>query len=378
MSVNSANRPPSLPDAGQLRPAAGPPLELRFAFDGPLGDVLRAGVIEDSSHWQLSWKFRCYYLVRAWIPTALRQVLQRTRNGQLPVGDEWYCPQAFWARLMQAAAEQRSQLVLHPWPDGYQHAAVLTHDIESADGLPRVDKLAQLEEQFGLRSAWYFVPSKYRIDRGMLADLRERGHEVAVHGYNHDGRLFTSARLFAQRAAYINQAAQRWQAAGFRSPMMHRQLNWMQALEVDYDASCFDVDPYQAMPGGVGGAWPFIAGRLVELPCTLPQDHTLFVTLKQSGTDIWRRKYAWLKRLRGMAMCLVHPDYLDSPKHWDWYRELLEMYVAAEDGWKCLPQDISHWWLQRDASSVVGQSISGPAAQRGRIVSIEALFAQMS
>ncbi len=353
-------------------------LELRFAFAGRLAEVLEHFVRQDASNWRLSWKFRCYYRLRPWIPLAVRQFLQKSRNLKLPVGDAWYFHHDFlqrFAAALRMECDSSHHHVVHPWPDGCEHAAILTHDIESREGLPRVDKLAQLEEQYGLRSAWYFVPAKYQIDSGMLADLQARGHEVALHGYNHDGQLFTSPGLFRRRAMEINEVARRWEATGFRAPMMHRELSWMQALDIDYDASCFDIDPFQAMPGGTGGVWPFIAGRFVELPCTLPQDHTLFVTLQQRTTEIWCKKYELLRRLRGMAMCLVHPDYLDTPERWDLYRQLLEQFAAAEGAWKCLPREVAKWWRQRDASHVEGETVVGPASQRGRAVGLQELFA---
>ncbi len=360
-------------------------LDYRFAFGGRMTEVFDRWVREDAKHWNLSWKFRCYYQLRRWIPTTLRQCLQKRRNCRLPVGESWYYHHEFAEDFTQSVREECSQpqrMVVHPWPDAYEHATVLTHDIESSAGLKQVDKLAQLEEQYGFRSAWYFVPASYPIDAGMLSDLQARGHEVAVHGYNHDGRLFSTPEVFHSRASKINDVLHRWQVTGFRAPMMHRQLSWMQALEVDYDASCFDIDPFQAMPGGIGGVWPFIAGRFVELPCTLPQDHTLFVTLQQRSTDIWRKKHALLKRLHGMAMCLVHPDYLDTPGRWDLYRQLLDQFAAEEQAWKCLPREVSSWWRLRTASAVEGNSVDsysviGPACQRGRAVDLRVLFAEL-
>lgn len=355
-------------------------LDYRFAFDGHLGEVMRSFAQADAANWKLSPKFRCYYRLRPWIPLLLRQILQKSRNRNLPVGDDWYCHQGFLAQFKAALTLDRSEVcsqIVHPWPDGFQHAILLTHDIESAAGLTRIDALARLEEQYGFRSAWYFVPKKYKIDPGLLADLRSRGHEVGVHGFNHDGRLFCSRRNFLRRAQHINAVAGQWQASGFRAPMMHRQLVWMQALQFDYDASCFDIDPFQAMPGGVGSVWPFLAGRLVELPCTLPQDHTLFVTLQQQSIDIWKRKYGLLQRLRGMAVCLVHPDYVDSPQRQDLYKELLEEFAAAADAWACLPREAAQWWRLRNASRIEDDAIVGPAHDRGRTVSLQSVFAEL-
>ncbi len=352
--------------------------DAHFAFSGELGNVLKDCLHEDAGNWRLSWKFRCYYALRPWIPLFARHALQQSRNAQMPVNDHWYVHSKFLQRWRDALAGARSEAVqatvIHPWPDGYSHAAVLTHDIETRAGVQHVERLARLEESLGFRSAWYFVPAKYRIDPGLIKDLQARGHEVGVHGHNHDGQLFFSRDCFERRARKINAVAQQWNASGFRAPMMHRELGWMQALETDYDASCFDIDPYQAMPGGVGGVWPFIVGRLVELPCTLPQDHTLFVTLGQRSIDIWKRKYALLRRLRGMAMCIVHPDYLDTGQGWSRYQELLEEFAQATEAWKCLPHEVATWWRQRHASRATPSGVEGPAAPRGRCIELAELF----
>ena len=44
------------------------------------------------------------------------------------------------------------------WPDGKKFAFVLTHDVESQQGLDRVRELAELEMEFGFRSSFNFVP----------------------------------------------------------------------------------------------------------------------------------------------------------------------------------------------------------------------------
>ncbi len=102
----------------------------------------------------------------------------------------------------------------------------------------------------------------YPIDMGVIAELRALNCEIGIHGYNHDGRLFSSRGEFQRRATAINEALSTHEAVGFRAPMVHRNPEWLQDLNVAYDASFFDSDPFQAMPRGVGGVWPFIVGRI--------------------------------------------------------------------------------------------------------------------
>jgi hypothetical protein len=209
----------------------------------------------------------------------------------------------------------------------------------------------------------------------LLTDLVDRGFEIGVHGYNHDGRLFASRATFDRRVPAINAALQTWGAVGFRSPMVHRNLEWMQALEILYDASCFDMDPYQPMRGGVGSVWPFIAGRFVELPYTLPQDHTLFVVRKERDGTIWHEKLSYLVKLRGMALVITHPDYLNSQRRIEIYRRLLCEARGMAGMWNALPRDVAAWWRARDESQLRHDSdgrwkIDGSAANRARLATV--------
>jgi glycosyltransferase involved in cell wall biosynthesis/peptidoglycan/xylan/chitin deacetylase (PgdA/CDA1 family) len=377
---------------GTIQNGATQELEVGVGFPGAIGEVLRRHLQRDFESAQLTWKFRTYYQIRPYLPHFLRRCLQRSRN-QLLTNESWRRPEAFLGdlrvamRSLQATTSSPKNLasdslvdpsaleVIHPWPDQSRFAICLSHDIDTAEGFKRVPEISAIEEQYGIRSAWFVVPHAYPVDHGILEELRANGHEIGIHGYNHDGRLFTSRALFESRSKLINQAGQKYQAAGFRAPMVHRNLAWMQSLEFDYDASCFDIDPFQAMPGGVGGVWPFMAGRLVELPYTLPQDHTLMVTLGVSAYDVWVQKLQLIERLAGLAMLITHPDYLDTPKRQDEYRRFCEHVANLPDKWLTLPREVAAWWRQREASTIhLGGHISGPAAERGRVVSIASLF----
>lgn len=353
------------------------PCSTRFAFGGLAGEVLKEHFDRDAQQAHLSKKFKLYYRLRPWIPIPLRRLMQKERNRGMAVPDGWYLPTAFVEDFRAAVEREPGRVAIHPWPDGFQLAVVLTHDVETKAGMKSVDQLARLEEQYGLRSAWNIIPYKYRIDNGFLADLKQRGHEIGVHGYNHDGRLFESQRTFRRRTGPINRALEQFRSSGFRAPMVHRNLNWLQALEIDYDASCFDVDPFQAMAGGVGGVWPFFAGKFVELPYTLPQDHTLLVSLGESSPRIWIEKLAYLRRLAGMATLITHPDYLDTPQRLDVYRAFLEHLVEQSDCWMALPREVATWWRQRDKLEIVdgGQSprLVGSAADRATLFSLSEL-----
>ncbi|MCE9556640.1 MAG: hypothetical protein K8T91_25100 [Planctomycetes bacterium] len=348
-------------------------MEVRFLInDGSTGEVFRRQLQRDAEAATLSPLMRFYYgWARPWLPLRGRQLLQSLRKSKGKLGG-WYLPTQFMDALEASVAlHEKGIPLIHPWPDGASYAFVLTHDVEDEPGVRHCLALADLEEELGLRSSFNFVPYKYKVDQGVVRELQARGFEIGIHGYNHDGRLFSSRNIFKRRVPSINDAAQRYGTVGFRSAMVHRNLDWLQDLEVEYDASYFDIDPYQAMPGGVGSLWPFIAGHFVELPYTLPQDHTLLIVLGEASTRIWDEKLKYIQRRSGMALMLTHPDYLLDPDKLKLYRDFLARVNDAGGFWHALPRDVARWWRRRDESSLrlsPGNRawIEGPAAERGR------------
>jgi peptidoglycan/xylan/chitin deacetylase (PgdA/CDA1 family) len=319
----------------------------RFVFDDQqLHDLALAHVHDDMRAARLSRKFRAYYRLRPFIPIPLRRLLQRHR--QVDVADRWCFPDCFCDQLRNAIRCRSEPLsTIHPWPDAARYAVVVTHDVEESEGFERIAQIAALEEDLGFRSCWNIVPYKYRVDFGLVRDLQARGFEIGIHGYNHDGQLYASRRTFERRAIAINDALRKYHAVGFRSPMVHRNLQWLQALDVQYDSSCFDIDPYQAMPGGVGSIWPFQFGRFVELPYTLPQDHTLFVVRGERDGTTWSRKLDFVMRYGGMALLLTHPDYLNTDRRLKIYRDFLASIRTGGEFWHALPREVAEWFQVR-------------------------------
>lgn len=231
--------------------------------------------------------------------------------------------------------------------NGYSSAVVLTHDVEDENGMRNIPNVLALEEKYNFKSSWNFVPYKYQIDEGIIRLIQKSGHEIGIHGYNHDGKLFSSEKEFNNRVPYINAALKKYNAVGFRSPMVHRNLEWISRLDIFYDSSTFDYDPFQPFPGGNGFIWPFSYKTFIELPYTLPQDHTLFYVLKQSGIELWLKKIEWIIKHRGIVLILTHPDYLIEQNKLDLYENLLSYLSNLQDVWRCLPNEAAKWWQKR-------------------------------
>jgi hypothetical protein len=246
------------------------------------------------------------------------------------------------------------------WPEGKRFALVLTHDVDTAGGQERCRRLAGLETGLGFRSSFNFVPERYAVSPELRQCLSQGGFEVGVHGLLHDGKLYSSREIFLHRAKRINRYLEQWQAVGFRSPAMHHNLKWIHDLNIEYDASTFDTDPFEPQSDGMGTIFPFavrgnaVQKNYVELPYTLPQDFTLFVLMKEKTIDIWKRKLAWICENGGMALVNTHPDYMcfegGNPGPFEYscehYEGFLE-YIRKEHEnqyWHVLPRDMARFW----------------------------------
>lgn len=252
------------------------------------------------------------------------------------------------------------------WPDQKQFAFVLMHDVDTELGHSKCRQLMRLDEEMGFRSLFSFVPERYNVSPELRRDLVERGFEVGVHGLKHDGRLFLSRKKFRQQAVRINQYLKEWRSVGFVSPSMHRNLDWMHELNIEYDTSTFDTDPFEPQPDGIETIFPFtVHGNnghrgYVELPYTLPQDFTLFVLMREKTIDIWKKKLDWIVENGGMALVITHPDYMNGHNGRctieeypvEFYEELLHYVKSKYQGryWNPLPKEMARFWKEKIGS----------------------------
>ncbi len=324
---------------------------------------------------------RGYYLVRGLLPRPAQIWLRRRyarRQARTPF-PRWPAETAlhdfhdlFTAILADVAGQPVPRIA--PWPHGHTWAFVLTHDIETSAGLAALGPICELERSLGLRSSWNVVPRRYETGDERIRELVADGFEVGVHGLYHDGRDLESRERLQERLPGMREAAERWGAVGFRSPGTQRSWELMGLLGFDYDSSYPDTDPFEPQGGGCCTWLPFFNGELVELPLTMPQDHTIFVILRR-GEEPWTSKAELLRERGGMALIDAHPDYLVEQPVMDAYRRLLERYAHDETAWKALPREVSAWWRRRAASRVEQVDgewvVTGPAAGEARVELLE-------
>jgi peptidoglycan/xylan/chitin deacetylase (PgdA/CDA1 family) len=325
-------------------------IKIKSAFDFFEIGLIRQYLTENDFELKFSLKQKLYYgVIRPLIPISVRQKLQEYYNAKVVYRQDFIDP--FMVDLILSTEDGKS-ILRTLYPTSFTSALVLTHDVETAAGFRFIPHVLEMEQRYGFRSSWNIVPYKYKIDEGIMRLIWQSGHEIGIHGYNHDGRLYYSEKIFRERARYINEALKKYGAVGFRSPMVHRNLVWLQQLDIEYDASCFDYDPFQPFPGGTKSIWPFIAGKFVELSYTLPQDHTLFYVLKQRDISIWKNKIDWIVKNNGVVLALTHPDYLKEKNHLRFYEELLQYLKTIHNAWFCMPKELAQWWQKKHSSQV--------------------------
>jgi len=310
-------------------------------------------------HWSLSLPKKVYYLLKPILPRFLTRILRRGYQYKQKTRPEiqWPVDRRYvfflWdvlARVIEKSPDQ--ELIIKTlWPDNQRFSFVLTHDVETKSGLKYVCRVADFEESLGFRSSFNFVPEAYQIDKILLEELRRRGFEIGIHGLKHDGKLFSSRKEFERRAAKINHYLKDFGAVGFRAPLTHRNPEWMQVLDIEYDLSFFDTDPFEPIPGGTMSIWPFFIGNFVELPYTLVQDYTLTAVLGETTPRLWLEKVSFIEKFHGMALVNTHPDYLKSKKTWDVYCKFLSEIKMRDYYWHALPREVARWWKSRINSS---------------------------
>ncbi|MFX0201199.1 MAG: hypothetical protein ACFFCW_34205 [Candidatus Hodarchaeota archaeon] len=296
---------------------------------------------------------RMYYSIRPFIPRPIQIIIRR----------KWI----YLKRLISTNWPIDEKTALPPenwpgWPYQKKFALVLVHHVESEKGQEKCWDLINIENKLGFRSCFFFVPERYRVSYELLHYLTANGFEVGVHGLNHDGRLYESWDIFKDRSVRINNYLKTWNALGFSSPSNHHNLDWIHELNLEYDCSTFDTDPFEPQADGIDSIFPVLVNRnsirnaYVELPYTLPQDFTLFVLLREKNIDIWRLKLNWIVEHGGMVFLSTHPDYMsfnekrrsidEYPIHY--YTEFLEYIKSEYEGqyWHILPKEITAFWKQ--------------------------------
>ena len=323
-----------------------------------------------------------YYAVRPCLPVRVRKHLQRgLLNGwDKPGFPNWPADTTvddLLAHLLALQIQREGNRIpfIWFWPEGYEGCAILTHDVESRPGYEFCSALMDIDESFGLRSSFQLVPNgRYTVSAELLKEIRNRGFEINVHDYNHDGHLFRNRSTFDSRAKWIRKHAIEFGSKGFRSAVMYRHPDWLPLLDFEYDMSIPNTARFDPQHGGCCTVMPYFIGHTLELPLTTIQDYPLFNVLNTRSIDLWKAQTELIMRKHGLASFLIHPDYILARPERDVYFQLLAYIKGLQDKrtvWIPKPQDVNEWWRARAAMRVVksGSSwtVEGPHSDRARV-----------
>jgi hypothetical protein len=221
------------------------------------------------------------------------------------------------------------------WPNNKKFLLILSHDVDTQKGHDNALKLLEIEKKLNFKSSFNFVPERYNVNLNIIEQIKNEGFGIGLHGLRHDGKLFSSKKIFDERSKRINSYLKVWGTKGFTAPSMISKLDWMHILKIDYSTSTFDTDPIEPQPfNSMCKIFPFIVkskdlkNSFVELPYTLPQDFTLYILLQQKTCNIWKNKLDWIYDRNGMALLNTHPDYINFTEKPNKYEEYsIDIYI---------------------------------------------------
>jgi peptidoglycan/xylan/chitin deacetylase (PgdA/CDA1 family) len=324
-----------------------------------------------------------YYALRPLMPVAVRKHFQRLylRGWQRKFFPRWPVDRSveeILERLLVISmkAQGISEIpFIWFWPEGAPGCVLMTHDVETESGRDFCPQLMDINDSFGMKASFQIVPeNRYLVPEELLADIRERGFEVAVHDLNHDGHLYSDRDEFLRRAKLINQYGKNYRARGFRAAVLYRNLDWFPALDFSYEMSVPNVAHLDPQQGGCCTVFPYFVGDILELPVTTTQDYPLFYILRQNSLTLWKTQVRLILEKFGLISFIVHPDYIIEEKNRQIYKDLLG-YISQlrrdEKIWIALPMEIDSWWRARSQMKLVSESgrwrIQGPQKERARV-----------
>ncbi|HSE06662.1 MAG TPA: hypothetical protein VLK35_21120 [Methylomirabilota bacterium] len=256
-----------------------------------------------------------YFSTPAWVKRAARSAFA-SRQGQVE-------------RLLE---RYLGFLAGAPAGDGDPVPVLLTHDVDTVEGLATLAKLLAVEESLGLASLTLLVTHRYPWEPRALARHREQGHAFGVHDTTHDNQLaYLPPAEVETRIRRAQEALGPLDSGAFRAPAFLRSPELYEGIagRVRLDLSTNDCALVWPHPGdGLGSPFPVRYRRMVCAPTTLPRDGELLALgLSRPGAlDLCRRKAAQLAHAGAPVVMLTHPDptFTDTPARIEAYGELLD------------------------------------------------------
>ena len=216
---------------------------------------------------------------------------------------------------------------------------VLTHDIDTPESLKNLPNFLTIEEEFGCYSTNFIVPKKWEIDHAILESASASGHEIGVHGYNHDNKTpFLSGDRIRRRMEEIMPFIERYQVKGYRSPSLLRTENLFKYLKkfFVYDASVpTSGGLFSSKSNGCGTARPFFISndRIIEIPLSIPSDASLLFLgyTPLQILKLWIELSNIIAKSNGVIVLLTHCEkrYSGNTAMLDVYRQFISFIANS-------------------------------------------------
>ena len=288
-------------------------------------------------------------------PERLKDFLMRKRGGKENLT---FCDKlpldALRFILVRAIEEILGEKLERKKWNGKKYAFILTHDVDTREGLRKAKMLKKIEHKYDVPSAWYVPSKRYKLDADAIRELANRG-EVGAHGTKHDGKLNRLPRnALVERLREAKQILENItgeKVEGFRAPLLQHNVRIIHALRdagYAYDTSIPTWEPRHPNTmkvHGIGTMYPLTLEGITEIPVTLPQDHQLLHVLGLSPKDVtreWINMIDTIKEIGGLCTILMHPDYeLADPENLGKYEELLNTIASDNEVLVSLPINIT-------------------------------------
>ncbi|MBN3038381.1 MAG: polysaccharide deacetylase family protein [Candidatus Omnitrophica bacterium] len=221
----------------------------------------------------------------------------------------------------------------------------LSHDIDWKDCYDFAEELTELELSYNVRSTLNFLTNwNYRLDKGFLGSLLERGFEIGLHGTDHDIALAYRSRKKIREKLKQGRDELPAPIKGFRSPALSSSQTLFEVLDelgFEYDSSLYAVNPYGR---GTESYFPYrYPGlRLWEIPLAV-QDSWLFRDMNLSEEEAFskvRRIMHEIVALKGTFVFCGHPGILRSkPRFFKMFLEECNRLAHASNDIKILKME---------------------------------------
>jgi len=240
---------------------------------------------------------------------------------------------------LDLSADLLEDLLLPDSPAPATCPVVLTHDIDSAEGLANYhEDFLPIEAGFHAVSTLFVVPAAWTIDHGMLSRIVAEGHSVGVHGCDHNNRTaYCDPAEIRNRLDKSATLRERYGANGYRAPSLVRTRALLRGLEDAgflYDSSIpSSGGPLPVPHTGCASARPFRIGNVWEVPLSMPRDGSLRF-LGHTPTqilDIWKRCALAIAASGGVVVLLTHCErrFSGNPEMLACYADFLD-FLSSE------------------------------------------------